>query len=82
MKKLTLDLPTEVAEALEGEGRRSGKSLGEIVVRLLREALKVERSGIQRNGLAHLAGTWTEEEHAEFEAAIAPMEQIDEELWR
>lgn len=34
------------------------------------------------NGLAQLAGTWSEEEYAEFEAALATMEQIDQELWR
>jgi hypothetical protein len=32
--------------------------------------------------LARLAGTWTAEEQAEFEAALAPMEQVDDELWR
>ncbi len=34
------------------------------------------------NGLARLAGTWTEEEHRQFEAAIAVTAQIDAELWR
>jgi hypothetical protein len=34
------------------------------------------------NGLARFAGTWTAQDLEEFEAAIAPMEQIDEELWR
>ena len=34
------------------------------------------------NGLARLAGTWTEEEHQRFMEAVAVTEQIDEELWR
>ena len=82
MKKLTVDLPPEVADALERERLRHGRSLDETVVQLLRNALVVERISPPGNGLAHLAGTWTEEEHAEFEAAVAPMEQVDEELWR
>ena len=43
--------------------------------------LGVNRKGPKRNGLAQLAGTWTAEEHASFEAALAVTEQIDEELW-
>ncbi len=30
------------------------------------------------NGLARLAGTWTQEEHKRFEAAIAATDQIDD----
>lgn len=41
-----------------------------------------EAAGRHSNGLARFAGTWTAEDLAEFEAAIAPMEQIDEELWQ
>ena len=29
-----------------------------------------------------LAGTWTAEDLARFEAAVASTEEIDEELWR
>lgn len=32
--------------------------------------------------LDHLAGTWSAEDLAEFEAAVADFEKIDEELWR
>ena len=52
------------------------------VVELLRQALGVNCKGPKRNGLAQLAGTWTAEERASFEAALAVTEQIDEELWR
>jgi prevent-host-death family protein len=34
------------------------------------------------NGLGELAGTWTDDEAAEFDAAVAPLDEIDEELWR
>jgi hypothetical protein len=32
--------------------------------------------------LGRLAGSWDEKDMREFEQAIAPFEQIDEELWR
>ncbi|HXA16357.1 MAG TPA: hypothetical protein VN380_05160 [Thermoanaerobaculia bacterium] len=44
---------------------------------------KEESEGPARsNGLAHLAGTWTAEEHREFEENVAPFEEIDDELWQ
>ena len=80
MKNLTIhNIPSEVADALERESERSHAPLDETVISLLRRALGVQQ---KRNGLARLAGTWTAEEHARFEAAIAVNEQVDEELWR
>jgi len=77
---LTLhNVPSEVAEALERERERSQTSLDETVITLLRQALGVQA---KRNGLAKLAGAWTDEEHERFEKAIAVNEQVDEELWR
>ena len=81
MKHLTVrNVPTEVAMALEVEKQRLQLSLNQTVIELLRQSLGVDRK--RSNGLARLAGTWTAEEHARFEAAIAPAENIDEELWR
>jgi hypothetical protein len=77
---LTLrNIPSEVAEALERESERSHVPLDQTVIVLLRRVLEVQE---KRNGLAELAGTWTDEEHARFEKAIAMTEQVDEELWR
>jgi plasmid stability protein len=77
---LTLrNIPSEVAEALERESARSHAPLDQTAIDLLRQALKIQGT---RNGLAELAGTWTDEEHDRFEKAIAMTEQIDEELWR
>lgn len=82
MKHLTVrDVPPDVARALEREKERRGKSLNQTVVDLLRQSLGV--GGVRRsNGLGEQAGTWTEEDLDEFEAAIAEAEQLDEELWR
>jgi hypothetical protein len=83
MRYLTIrGIPSEVAEALEQERDRSRASLNQTVIDLLRRALGVPATEGQRNGLASLAGTWTQEELEDFEAAVASTEQIDEELWR
>jgi hypothetical protein len=49
---------------------------------LPRRLPKARGQAEERNGLARLAGTWTQEEHDLFEAAVALTERIDEELWR
>jgi plasmid stability protein len=83
MEPITIrNLPTEILEALERESLRLHEPLENTVIELLRQALSVRPVGAKRNGLARLAGTWTEEEYRSFEASIAMTEQIDEELWR
>ncbi len=81
MKTLTIrKVPPEVSEALEREKRRRGESLNQTVLELLSQGLGV---GVSRsNGLAALAGRWSEEEGQQFESAVAPFEEIDPELWR
>ena len=83
MRHLTVrNIPPELGEALEKERRRRGASLTRTVIDLLRQGLGLGLEGRRRNGLRGLAGTWTAEQHAQFEAAIASTEQVDEELWR
>ena len=55
-------IPPELTKVLEPKSHRRGASMA--------------AKGAS-NGLAQLAGTWSEEEYAEFEAALATMEQID-----
>lgn len=83
MRHLTVrNIPPELGAALENERRRRGTSLTRTVIDLLRQGLGVGAGGTRRNGLREFAGTWTAEQHARFEAAIASTEQVDEELWR
>lgn len=78
MKRLTIrNVPEDLAAALVAEKERLRLPLEETVIELLRRSLGIARS----NGLARLAGTWTAEDLAEFDAAVAPFGQIDEELW-
>ena len=82
MRHLTIrNIPQEVADALKREKDRSRASLNQTVIDLLGRALGVRRAA-ESNGLARFAGTWTQEELEQFEAAIAVTEEIDEELWR
>lgn len=81
MKHLTIrNVSPELAAALEREKRNRGTSLNSTVLELLEGALGV--GGRRSNGLATLAGTWSEEDHERFEEAVAVTEQIDEELLR
>jgi hypothetical protein len=67
---------------LEDEKRRRGVSLNQTVIDLLRRSLGLSPTGRRSNGLARLAGTWTDEDLRRFEAAVAMTEEIDEEAWR
>lgn len=81
MKNLTIrNVPDAVAEALDEEKRRRGESLNQTVLELLSQGLGVGTT--RSNGLGRLAGSWTEEEFEEFEAAVAGFERVDDELWR
>lgn len=87
MDQLTIrNLPPEISHALERESLRLREPMERTVIELLRQALETRTAlpspARKRNGLARLAGTWTEEEHERFEAAVSLTEQIDEELWR
>ncbi|MBI3926106.1 MAG: hypothetical protein HY319_11235 [Armatimonadetes bacterium] len=83
MKHLTLrNIPSELAEALQQEKHRRRQSLNQTVLDLLRQSLGLATRSARSNGLAELAGNWSEEEFREFSQAIAPTEEIDEEMWR
>ena len=76
------NLPQDVAEELERERKRRGTSLNQTVVSALRKGLGLA-SERRSNGLAALAGKWTEKELQEFDRAIRETtESVDEELWR
>ena len=81
MKTLTIrNVPRDLDEALQRERTRSGQSLNQTVIDLLQQRLGV---GVARsNGLAQLAGAWTDEEFAQFQEVTAAFERVDEELWK
>ena len=73
-------MPPSLAEALEREKRRKGKSLNQTVIDLLGQGLGA--GGMRSNGLGCLGGGWSEDEFRDFERATAQFEVVDEELWR
>lgn len=83
MKTMTIrNVPQELAQALDQERLRRGLSLNRTVLALLRNALGVPGMAARSNGLRHLAGTWSDEEHHAFEQAVAPFGEVDEAMWR
>lgn len=83
MKTLTVrNVPKRLADALEREKRRRGRSLNQTVLDVLGDGLGVGSAGGRRNGLAKLAGTWSDADCRQFEAALAPAEEIDDEVWK
>jgi plasmid stability protein len=74
------NLPDDVSAALQKEQRRRGASLNQTVIDLLRQSLGV--TGTRSNGLARLAGTWTDAEHRRFLQDIQLFEKIDPEWWQ
>ena len=83
MKHLTIrNMPAAVAKALEREKRGKGQSLNQTVIGLLARALGIDPDSKRSNGLARLAGTWSQQELKRFDRAIEESsEQIDDELW-
>jgi hypothetical protein len=71
---------------LQQEAERRGQSINRYVLSLLQEAAGVgngdPQTPIVYHDLDHLAGTWAEQEYAEFTQDLAAQRGIDEELWR
>lgn len=66
--------------SLKREARRQGISVNRLVLRRLGAAEAVS-SEADEDPLLRLAGTWSLEEADAFAAAIAPLEQVDADLW-
>jgi predicted metalloprotease len=85
MKAITLrNVPPELAKLIEHEAAESGLSLNRTVIRLLEKGAGMQRGKQAKSlhhDLDHLAGSWTEQEAAEFDQALAEQRRIDPELW-
>lgn len=75
-------LPADLEAALRAEQGRTGQSLEEVAVGLLKSALGLNPAKKPSNGLRELAGQWSEEDQRAFNAAVAPFAKIDADLWR
>lgn len=72
-------LDSDQIEALKDLARRQGISLNRLVLERLQDGRGSE--GRPHEDLDALAGTWSEWDAQDFAVAIAPLEQIDPDLW-
>jgi plasmid stability protein len=80
MPQLTLrDLPEPVEAHLRERARIEGRSLSKVASDLLAESLGLKEG---RRDLGRFAGAWSAEEAEEFDRAMAPFEDVDDEVWR
>jgi plasmid stability protein len=81
LKNLTIrNVPDDLHEALGRERSRRGQSLNQTVIDLLSQRLGVGTA--RSNGLARLAGGWSEQEYERFLQDTAGFERVDEDMWR
>lgn len=85
MRAITLrNLPPELARHIEHEAAESGLSLNRTVIRLLEKGAGIQGGKPEAtvyHDLDHLAGSWSDEEAAEFDRALDAQRRIDPELW-
>ena len=78
-KQMTIrGIPEDVAGKLRRLSKRHGRSVNTTVLEILRQAVG---SDARRERLARYA-TWTSEDLAQVEEAVAAQRVIDESLWR
>ncbi len=84
MKSISVHGINEETEKKIAERAKSeGKSVNKVVKELIAKALGLgERPPDKGEAFADLCGVWTEEEAAEFMAAIADLETVDAKDWR
>jgi plasmid stability protein len=85
MPTMTLrGIDEKTAEALKERAQKEGTSVNAVPLRLIRESLGLDkrRRNVVYDDLDHLAGTWSQEEVAEFERNTAVFEKVDEDIWK
>jgi hypothetical protein len=83
MSAITLrNIPPQLEEVIRKRADGYGFSLNKTVLRMLEEAAGQQKvAGRLHHDLDHLAGTWSDEEAAAFEAALAEQRSVDPEPW-
>lgn len=79
------ELDTTIAAWLDQEAKRSGETGEHVAQRLIRRGIEAEQSKqdvVRHHDLDALAGTWSEEEAAEFLRSVEDLHQIDPALWK
>jgi len=83
MKQLTLrSIPEELQQAIKSQARTHGESLNKSAIRLLKQAVGLDRPSRKKRDLSAIAGCWSAREGEEFEGHMRVFEALDEELWQ
>lgn len=83
MTAITLrNIPPKLQEVILQRAEEEDLSLNKVVLRMLEEAAGLRGAPREHRDLDHLAGTWTKEEAAEFEAVLKDQRRIDPALWK
>jgi len=73
-------VPESVDRALRKKAKEEGRSLNDVALEALRQAVNTSDQPRRYTDLDEFIGTWVED--PEFDKAIAEQDQIDEEMWR
>lgn len=86
MKQITVRIDDdELEDRIEDLVRRERLSMNQAALRLMRAGAGIVADtgpGAVAASLDLIFGAWSEEEAREFDEAVAPLEEIDEELWK
>lgn len=81
------NMPPDLEKRIEALAREESASLAQTVVRLLLRATGLQgprgtrEAGERHHELDALAGTWSAEDSAEFERALAEQRRIEPDVW-
>ncbi len=73
-------IPAPLDRAVRARARQENKSVNQVALEALQQALGLPQPKPLINQLKKYIGTWVED--PEFDKAIAEQDQIDEEMWR
>ena len=86
MKAVTIrGVESEVAEKLKLAAAKQGKSINQLTLDIIKEALglkKEKKYSREYDDLDDLFGRWSEGEFKEIDTKINQERQIDQELWK
>jgi len=73
-----------ISGALKEKARREDTSVNTVMLRILKEALGIEKKKriVVYDDLDHLAGTWSTNDLKEFENSTSQFEKVDEDIWK
>jgi len=80
-------MPRDLEQRIEAIAAEEGASLARTVIRLLMRATGLkqpelsEAAGTRHHDLDDLAGTWSEQEAAEFDRSVDSQRSVDPEIW-